>query len=218
MGPKPPCPRPARRNRAGRDSASESFVHTGEGLAIGREPTACRAQMAKARRSGSRVLRPVRCLTITDYLPTLDELREPSTAGHHSPFLMALGPMVARPFRPSAPFLHSRPFVDQVLVHPQSQRLRGRFVGRRLTKDEPIRFTSICQSGPQRIPGSLAYASAGDRHSPQCMGYRHDRRWAPLREPSTTHSGELRRDRGGQPSRRGRRRRQCRLGRKGQAR
>jgi hypothetical protein len=63
---KPPCPRPARSNSAGRGSASESFVHTSEGLAIGREPTACRAQMAKARRRGSRVLRSVRCVTITD--------------------------------------------------------------------------------------------------------------------------------------------------------
>jgi|HubBroStandDraft_6_1064221.scaffolds.fasta_scaffold05381_8 hypothetical protein len=62
----PPRARPARRNSAGRGSASESFVCTSEGLAVGKEPTACGAQMAKARRRGSRVLRSVRCTSITN--------------------------------------------------------------------------------------------------------------------------------------------------------
>jgi hypothetical protein len=74
---KPPCPRPARSNSAGRGARSESFVHTSAGLAIGREPTACRAQMAKAGRRGSCLLRPVRGIALTDSVPTRDQHTTP---------------------------------------------------------------------------------------------------------------------------------------------
>jgi hypothetical protein len=40
------------------------FVCTGEGLATGRAPTACGAQMAKAGRRGSRILRRVRWIAL----------------------------------------------------------------------------------------------------------------------------------------------------------
>ncbi len=69
--------RPARGNSAGRGARSESLVHTSAGLAIGREPTACRAQMAKARRRGSCLLRPVRGIALTDSVPTSDQHTTP---------------------------------------------------------------------------------------------------------------------------------------------
>jgi hypothetical protein len=63
---KPACTRPACSNIARRGFASEGFVCTSEGLALGGGPAPCGAQMAKARRRGSRLLRPVRCLAFTN--------------------------------------------------------------------------------------------------------------------------------------------------------